>query len=97
MCGKEIGKMHTVLNELGRRGVKAREGTKVTVSEFKESFQRVSCERYEVDPGVIEEVVRRACDLRGTAEAVLGTMTIVKAFHTQKYVRPWNLLVVELY
>ena len=38
-------KMHKRLNDLGRRGVKAREGTNVTVSEFKEHFERVSCEK----------------------------------------------------
>ena len=68
----KLGKMYKVLEDLGRRGMKAQEGTNVTVSEFKEHFQKVSCERYEVDPGVIERVVAGARDLRGTAEAVLG-------------------------
>ena len=68
----KVGKMYKKLEELGRRGVRASEGTNVTVSEFKEHFQRVSCDRYEVDPGVIEGVVAGARDLRGTAEAVLG-------------------------
>ena len=68
----KMGKMYKALNELGRRGMKAQEGTNVTVGEFKEHFQRVSCERYEIDPGVIEEVVAGTKDLRGTAEAVLG-------------------------
>ena len=34
--------------------MKAGEGTIVTECELKEHFHRVSCERYEVDPGVIE-------------------------------------------
>ena len=42
------------------------------MSEFREHFQRVSCERYEVDPGVIEGVVAGSKDLRGSAEAVVG-------------------------
>ena len=67
-----MGKMYKMLNDLGRRGAKPREGTNVTVNEFKEHFQRVSCERYEVDPGVIESVVEGARDLKGTVEAVLG-------------------------
>ena len=68
----KTGKMYKALEKLGRRGMKASEGTNVTVSEFKEHFQRVSCDRYEVDPGVIEGVLAAARDLRGTAEAVLG-------------------------
>ena len=68
----KIGRMYKVLNELGRRGMKAREGTNVTLSEFKEYFKRISCERYEVDPGVIEGVVAGTRDLRGTAEGVIG-------------------------
>ena len=67
-----MGKMYKMLNELGRRGIRALEGTNVTVSEFKDHFERVSCERYEVDPGVIEGVVAGARDLRGSADAVLG-------------------------
>ena len=70
--GGKVGKMYKALEELGRRGMKAREGTNVTVSEFKEHFQRVSCERYEVDPVVIEGVLAGTRDLRGSAEAVLG-------------------------
>ena len=68
----KMGRMYKTLENLGRRGMKAQEGTNVTVSEFKEHFQRVSCERYEVDPGVIEEIVGKVEDLRGSAEAILG-------------------------
>ena len=52
--------------------MRANEGTNVTANEFKDHFQRVSCERYEVDPTVIEGVVNGVRDLRGTAEAILG-------------------------
>ena len=68
----KMGKMYKTLNELGRRGISALEGTNVTVSEFKEHFESVSCERYEVDPGVIEGVVAGARDLRGSVDAILG-------------------------
>ena len=68
----KMGKMFKVLNELGRRGISVLEGTNVTVSEFKEHFESVSRDRYEVDPGVIEGVVSGAKDLRGSADAVLG-------------------------
>ena len=68
----KMGRMYKTLNDLGMRGVKAREGINVSVTDFKEHFQRVSCERYEVDPGVIEGVVAGTRDLRGSADAVLG-------------------------
>ena len=67
-----MGRMYKVLNDLGGRGMRAREGTNVGVSDFKEHFQGVSCDRYEVDPGVIEGVIAGVRDLRGTADAVLG-------------------------
>ena len=54
------------------RGVKACEGIIVSVTDFKEHFQRVLCDRYEVDPGVIERVVAGTRDLRESADAVLG-------------------------
>ena len=68
----KMGRMYKTLNDLGMRGVKAREDINVSETDFKEYFQRVSCDRYEVDPGVIERVVAGTRDLRGSADAVLG-------------------------
>ena len=66
-----IGDMYKILKGLGNRGVKVKEGTNVTVREFKEHFESVSRERYEVDPSVIERVIEGVKDLRGTVEGVL--------------------------
>ena len=76
-CRKEceegkMDRMYKVLNDLGMRSVKVREGLNVTVSDFKEHFQKLSYESNVVDPRVIEGVVVGTRDLRESAVAVLG-------------------------
>ena len=65
-----IGEMYSILRKIGRRGRPAVAGTKITAEEFKEHFEGVSRERYEVEPGMIERVVARAKDLREEEKAV---------------------------
>ena len=59
-----MGRMYKTLNGLGMRGVKACKLINVSVNDFKEHFQRVLCDRYEVDPGVIEGIMAGTRDLR---------------------------------
>ena len=44
-------------------------GGGLTSADFKEQFERVSRERYEEEPEVLEAAVRNARDLRGDANA----------------------------
>ena len=66
-----MGEMYKFLKELGMRGKqRAGRGGTLTASDFKEQFERVSRERYEELPEVIEGAVRNARDLRGDAKAI---------------------------
>lgn len=65
----KIGEMYKCLRKLGTRNRPAARSTTVTVSEFKEHFERVSKDRYEEEPRVIEEAVRGAVDLRNDRRA----------------------------
>ena len=64
-----IGDMYKCLRKLGTRGSKAVRGCMITAQEFKEHFERVSSERYEEEPGVIQGVIGRVGDLRGNDRA----------------------------
>ena len=64
-----IGDMYKCLRKIGTKGGKAPESTTITVSEFKEHFERVSKERYEEDPSVIASVIERVEDMRGNERA----------------------------
>ena len=62
--------MHKILRELGGRERKAMEGHNITKEEFKEHFQRVSQDRYEVEPQEMERTLREVRDLRNTQKAI---------------------------
>ena len=65
-----VGEMYKILNELGMRGKKrAGRGGLLKANDFKEQFERVSSERYEERPEVLEAAVRNARDLRGDRTA----------------------------
>ena len=71
-CGEgRIGEMYKILNELGMRGKqRAGRGGTLTANDFKEQFERVSQDRYEELPEVLEAAVGNARDLRGEAKAI---------------------------
>jgi hypothetical protein len=56
--------MYKCLRKIGTRGCKAGASANICVNEFKEHFERVTCERYEEEPRVIERAVNGATDLR---------------------------------
>ena len=65
-----LGDMYKILKELGVRGKrKAGRGGLLRANDFKEQFERVSSERYEVRSEVIEAAVRGARDLTGDEKA----------------------------
>jgi hypothetical protein len=64
-----VGDMYKCLRKIGTRGKPAGRSVNVTAQEFKEHFEMVSKDRYEEDPGLIEEAVRRAKDLRENEKA----------------------------
>jgi predicted transcriptional regulator len=59
-----VGDMYKCLRKIGTRGCKAGASANICVNEFKEHFERVTCERYEEEPRVIERAVNGATDLR---------------------------------
>ena len=59
-----IGDMYKSLRKISMKGRKAGESMNITVNDFKEHFERVSKDRYENDPRVIEEVIGRVEDKR---------------------------------
>ena len=65
-----VGDMYKCLRKIGMRGKPAGRGTTVTAKEFKEHFERVTKDRYEESPRVIEEAVGRARDLRMDERAI---------------------------
>ena len=65
-----VGEMYKCLRKLGTRDGPAGRSTTVTVNEFKEHFERVSADRYEEEPRVIEEAVNGAEDLRNDRRAI---------------------------
>ncbi|KAI8486755.1 hypothetical protein Bbelb_355030 [Branchiostoma belcheri] len=65
----KIGQMYKLLKQVGTKGRKAPNSWTIEVKDFKEHFERVSRERYEEAPSVLEGVIERVNDLRGTAKA----------------------------
>ena len=66
-----VGEMYKILRELGMRGKqRAGRGGLLKANDFKEQFERVSHERYEERPEVIEEAVGNARDLRNDRVAI---------------------------
>ena len=59
-----IGDMYKILREVGAKDAKAAQSVNIGLNDFKEHFERVSRERYEVEPRVIQEVIENARDLR---------------------------------
>ena len=64
-----VGDMYKVLRELGRRGKPAGASHHITVDAFKDHFARVTAERFEEDPEVVEVAVGGLRDMRGVEEA----------------------------
>ena len=62
--GGRVGEMYKLLRGIGRRRWKAPASGKITAEEFREHFEKVSSERYEVEPSVIRRAVEGANDLR---------------------------------
>ena len=60
-----MGDMYKVLRSLGKKGKKAGESHHITVEDFKGHFARITEERFEEDPEVVEAAVEEAKDLRG--------------------------------
>ncbi|MEL7302028.1 MAG: endonuclease/exonuclease/phosphatase family protein, partial [Pseudomonadota bacterium] len=66
-----VGDMYKILREIGMRGKrKAGRGGMLTANDYKRQFERVSSERYEERPEVIEGAVRNARDLREDERAI---------------------------
>ncbi|KAI8519281.1 hypothetical protein Bbelb_025380 [Branchiostoma belcheri] len=65
----KIGQMYKLLKQVGTKGMKAPNSCTIEVKEFKEHFERVSREMYEEAPSVLEGVIERVKDPRGTAKA----------------------------
>ena len=64
-----MGKMYKILKEIGRKEWKAPPSVGITVEEFRAHFEKVSEQRYEVDPAVIGVVIEKVRDLRGCEKA----------------------------
>ena len=65
-----VGEMYAILKEVGKRSWKrAPVSCKISVEEFKEHFEGVTAERYELEPERIREAVEGACDLRQIEKA----------------------------
>ena len=60
-----VGDMYKVMRSLGKRGKKAGESHHITVEDLREHFSRITEERFEEDPEVVEAAVEGARDLRG--------------------------------
>ena len=66
----DVGSLYKGLKKVGTRDIKkAPTETKVTTEGFKDQFMKVSQERFENDPQVLEEAVDEAEDLRGREDA----------------------------
>ena len=66
-----VGEMYEILRELGMRGKKrAGRGGALRANDFKTQFESVSKDRYEEEPGVLENAVGGAKDLRENEEAI---------------------------
>ena len=61
--------MYKILHLIGTRGRPGGRGNTITKERFKEQFEKVSKDRYEEEPRVIEEAVNKARDLRKDRKA----------------------------
>jgi len=64
-----MGDMYGLLKEIGRKGWKAPASSRITVEQFREQFEKVSVNRYEVEPNVIRRAIEGAKDLRHSEKA----------------------------
>ena len=62
-CRMQQNRMDKILKAIGRREWKAPPSVGITVEEFREHFEKVSEQEYEVDPVVIREVIERVQDM----------------------------------
>jgi len=65
----KVGDMYKCLKRIGTRGKKEGKGTTITVNEFREHFEKVSKDRYEVSPNIINEVIQEIPDAGHTEKA----------------------------
>ena len=65
-----VGDMYKSLKKIGTRGKREYGGTTITTNEFKKQFERVSKDRYEVNPSTQDEVLQEVKDLRNDAKAI---------------------------
>ena len=62
--------LYAILKEVGKRSwKKALVSCRIFVEEFKENFEEVTTERYELESGRIRDADKGACDLRHTEKA----------------------------
>ena len=64
-----MGRMYKILKEIGRKEWNVPSSVGITVEVFREHFEKVSEQRYEVDPAVIRGVIERVQDLSGCEKA----------------------------
>ena len=55
----KLGSMYKILKAIGRKEWKAPPSLGITLEEFREHFEKMSEQRYEIDPAVIREVRER--------------------------------------
>ena len=65
-----VGEMYKLLRTIGRKNLKEPASVQITAEEFKEHFERVSKERYEVEPSVIRNAIEGVRDHRGDEKAI---------------------------
>ena len=68
----DIGSVYRILKQLGSRTSKPNTGTTLTTKDFKEHFERVSKDRYEVDPVSLFRSVHKMADRRNDPKAIEG-------------------------
>ena len=67
----KVGEMYRILRQIGvGKSKKAGGSSNIAIGDFKDFFEGVTKDRYEVEPGLLEEVVGRARDLREDGEAI---------------------------
>ena len=89
----QSGVMYKKLAMLGRRGVKtARPTTDITKEEFKEHFAKVSKDRFENDPAVIDDILREVEDIRDTEKAREWRETLEETPQREEIVKQMRLM-----
>ena len=71
-----VGDMYRSLKKIGTRGKKEKSGTTITMDEFKRHFEKVSRDRYEIEPSKLEEAIEGTKDLRYDARAIEANATL---------------------